>query len=47
MLYGVAANDAATLAGVVVLVFLVATAAALVPAVRAARIDPLRALREE
>jgi ABC-type antimicrobial peptide transport system permease subunit len=47
MLYGVAANDAATLAGVVALVFLVATAAALVPALRAARIDPLRALREE
>lgn len=47
MLYGVSPSDPLTLAGVVVMVLAVATCAALVPALRAARIDPMRALREE
>jgi putative ABC transport system permease protein len=47
MLYGVSPNDPATLAGVVVIVLVVAAAAALVPALRASRVDPMTALREE
>jgi len=47
MLFGVSPFDAATLAGVVVLVTSVAVVAALVPAVRAARVDPMTVLREE
>ena len=46
MLYGVSPNDPATLTGVIVIVLIVAAAAALVPALRAARVDPMRALRE-
>jgi putative ABC transport system permease protein len=47
MLFGVSPSDAATLAGVVVLVTSVAVVAALVPAVRAARLDPMTVLRDE
>lgn len=46
MLYGVSPSDPATLVGVIVIVLIVAAAAALVPAVRAARVDPMTALRE-
>ena len=47
MLFGVSATDPATLAGVVSLVLCVSAAASLLPAIRAARSDPLEALREE
>jgi putative ABC transport system permease protein len=47
MLFGVSPSDPATLAGVVGVVAAVAVLAALVPALRAARIDPMEALREE
>jgi predicted permease len=47
MLYGVTPTDPPTLAGVIVLVVLVATLAAVIPATRAAFIQPMRALREE
>ena len=47
MLYGVSATDAATLAGVVAIVLAVSVIAALIPAMRAARIEPMQALREE
>jgi len=47
MLYGVSAYDPATLAAVVVIVVAVATLASLLPAARAARVEPARVLREE
>jgi ABC-type antimicrobial peptide transport system permease subunit len=47
MLYGVSPTDPATLAGVIAIVLVVAGGAALVPAVRASRVDPMTALREE
>lgn len=47
MLYGVTPADPVTLVGVVSLVIVVASAAAIVPAVRAAFTAPMRALREE
>jgi len=47
MLFGVSALDPATYAGVMVLILLVAGAASLVPAVHAARVEPVRVLREE
>jgi predicted permease len=47
MLYGVSTLDPATYAGVVCLILLVAGVASLVPAVRVARIDPMRILRED
>jgi hypothetical protein len=47
MLFGVSPFDAATLAGVVALVTSVAIVAALIPAVRAARVAPMTVLREE
>jgi ABC-type antimicrobial peptide transport system permease subunit len=47
MLFGVSPSDPATLAGVVGVVAAVAVLAALVPALRAARVDPMQALREE
>jgi len=47
MLYGVSPSDLATLMSVVLLVLFVAAIASLVPAVRAARLDPMRVLREE
>jgi len=47
LIYGVSASDPWTLAAVAFVLSLVALAACTVPALRAARIDPLRALREE
>jgi ABC-type antimicrobial peptide transport system permease subunit len=47
LLFGVRPSDPATLAGVVALIIAVAAAACLVPAVRAARVDPMVALRDE
>jgi putative ABC transport system permease protein len=47
MLYGVSATDPTALGGVVAIVLLVTAAASLVPAIRAARLDPMRVLREE
>jgi putative ABC transport system permease protein len=47
LLFGVSASDPLTLTGVVVLVVGVATLAAFLPSLRASRIDPMEALREE
>jgi len=47
LLFGVAAGDPLTMAAVVMLLTLVAAAATYVPAHRATRVDPARALREE
>lgn len=47
MLYGVSTLDPKTYTGVLLLVLVVATTASLVPAWRAAKIDPIRILREE
>ena len=47
LLYGVAADDPWTFAGASVVVALVGCAAAMHPAVRAARVDPITALRHE
>lgn len=47
MLFGVSPFDAVTLAGVIALVTSVAMVAALVPALRAARVAPMTVLREE
>jgi putative ABC transport system permease protein len=47
MLYGVSSSDRVTLSGVVLVVIVVATIASLVPAIHAARLDPMRVLREE
>ena len=47
MLYGTASRDPMVLAGVCVVVALAGLAAAYLPAVRAAGIDPMRALRSE
>jgi predicted permease len=47
LLYGVTPFDPLTLAGVVVLVVGVAALAAFLPSLRASRIDPMAALREE
>ena len=47
LLFGVGATDPATYAGVVALLLGVTLAACLVPAWRAARLDPVRALRQE
>ena len=47
MLYGVTTTDPVTLAGVSVLMALAAAVAALVPARRATRVDPMEALRAE
>jgi len=47
MLYGVSSSDVATLASVVTGVLVVAAIASLVPALRAARLDPMHVLREE
>jgi predicted permease len=45
MLFGISKNDPATLIAAGVLLFLTAVVAALIPARRASRLDPLRALR--
>lgn len=47
MLYGVSPSDVATLSTVVLLMLLVAALAALIPSLRAARVDPMDVLREE
>jgi len=47
MLYGVSPSDVVTLSTVVLLMLLVAASAALVPAIRASHVDPMRVLREE
>jgi len=47
MLYGVGGTDPATLAAVSFLMALVAGGAALIPARRATRVDPMEALRAE
>jgi putative ABC transport system permease protein len=47
MLYGVTALDPITYASVVSLILLVAALASLIPAIRAARIDPVQVLRDE
>ena len=47
MLYGVSPDDAATAVGVPVLVLTISVVASLIPAVRAARVEPMQALREE
>ena len=47
MLYGVSANDAVTVGGVLSIVLVVTVMASLIPAIRAARVEPMQALREE
>jgi ABC-type lipoprotein release transport system permease subunit len=47
MLYGVSASDAITLTGAPLLVLAVAMIASLLPAIRAARFDPMQVLRDE
>lgn len=47
MLFGVSPWDAVTMVGVIALVVAVSAAASLLPAVRAARVEPMQVLREE
>jgi predicted permease len=47
MLYGVSPSDPVTLAAVIVTVVAVSAIASLLPAVRAARLEPMRVLRDE
>jgi predicted permease len=47
VLYGVSSSDPLTLAGVILLVLLTGAAASLLPALRAARVDPMQVLRDE
>ena len=47
LLYGIPATDALTFVGVAVVLGLSALAAAYIPARRAARVDPLAAIRAE
>jgi putative ABC transport system permease protein len=47
LLFGLQPSDPATIAGAVTFLALVATAASFIPAWRAARLDPMNALREE
>jgi putative ABC transport system permease protein len=46
MLYGVGAQDPATLVGVVVVIVVAAAAAVVIPARRASRVDPMQVLRQ-
>ena len=46
-LYGVAANDPLTFSATTLVVFVLATVAAWLPARRAARVDPMTVLRSE
>jgi putative ABC transport system permease protein len=46
-LYGLSPADPATIVAAAGLLFVIATLATVVPAFRASRIDPLRALRRE
>jgi putative ABC transport system permease protein len=47
MLFGVSPRDPSTLAAVILLTLVVAAVASLIPAIRAARVEPMRVLREE
>ena len=47
MLFGVSPTDTITIVGVLAIVLVVSAAASLIPAVRAARVEPMQALREE
>jgi ABC-type lipoprotein release transport system permease subunit len=47
LLYGTSTTDVATFTAVALLLVLIATGASLVPALRASRLDPLMALRED
>ena len=47
MLCGVSANDPGTLAGVTIVVLLVSFLASRLPAVRAARMEPIEVLQDE
>jgi putative ABC transport system permease protein len=47
MLFGVSATDPLTAAGVLAIILAVSAVASLIPAVRAARVEPMQALREE
>jgi ABC-type antimicrobial peptide transport system permease subunit len=47
IVYGVSARDAATYATVAALVAVIGSLASLLPALRATRVDPLVALRDE
>jgi len=47
ILFGVEVHDPVTLAGATAILLLCATAACLIPAVRATRVDPVRALKYE
>jgi ABC-type antimicrobial peptide transport system permease subunit len=47
LLFGTSPTDIATYAGAATLLTIIAVAASLVPAVRASRVDPLKALRED
>jgi predicted permease len=47
VLFGVSVRDTVTLGGVVILVLAVSTMASLLPAIRAARLEPMQALRDE
>jgi putative ABC transport system permease protein len=47
LLFGTSRTDVATFSGVAVLLVVIAAAASLVPALRASRVDPLVALRDE
>ncbi len=47
MLYGVTASDVPTLAGFVLIVLAVASVASIIPAIRAALVDPMQVLRDQ
>jgi predicted permease len=47
MLYGITPSDTTTFAGVALLVLLTATLSSLLPATRAARVEPMQVLRDE